>query len=67
MKEVAKLTNQQQEVLVLKFKDELSYKEIAELTGLSASYVGVILHEGLTAHREVILVDLQRLEPETRN
>jgi len=67
MKEVAKLTNQQQEVLVLKFKDELSYKEIAELTGLSASYVGVILHEGLTALREVILVDLQRLEPETRN
>jgi RNA polymerase sigma-70 factor (ECF subfamily) len=66
MQEVVKLTVQQQEVLVLKFKDELSYKEIAELTGLSVSHVGVLLHEALGALREVILADLKRLEPETR-
>ena len=66
MQEVVKLTVQQQEVLVLKFKDELSYKEIAELTGLSVSHVGVLLHEALGAIREVILADLKRLEPETR-
>jgi RNA polymerase sigma factor (sigma-70 family) len=67
MKEIASLTTQQQEVLVLKFKDELSYKEIAEMTGLSVSHVGVTLHEALSALREVILKDLKRLDPEAKN
>ena len=66
MKEIANLSVKQQEVLVLKFKDELSYKEIAELTGYSASNVGVILHEGLQALRTLILKDLLKLEPETK-
>lgn len=65
MKEVAKLSPKQQEVLVLKFKDELSYKEIAEVSGLSVSNVGVVLHSALSALREIILADLRRLEPET--
>lgn len=66
LKEVAKLTPNQQEVLTLKFNDELSYKEIAELTGLSVSHVGVLLHEGLNHLRAIILADLKRLEPETK-
>lgn len=66
MQEVVKLTKQQQEVLTLKFNDELSYKEIAELTGLSVSHVGVLLHEALGALREVVMADLNRLEPETK-
>ena len=37
----------QQEVIRLKFQDNLSYREIAEVTGLSISNVGVQLHNGL--------------------
>ena len=37
----------QQEVIRLKFQNDLSYREIAEITGLSISNVGVQLHNGL--------------------
>ena len=42
-----KLSVQHREVLRLKFQEELSYKEIAQVTGHSLSYVGVLIHEGL--------------------
>ncbi len=41
------LTPTQKEVVRLKFQEELSYKEIAEITGHSVSHVGVILHESI--------------------
>jgi RNA polymerase sigma-70 factor (ECF subfamily) len=41
------LPAQRREVVLLKFSGELSYREIAEVTGLSLSHVGVILHEAL--------------------
>jgi len=42
----------QQEVIRLKFQNELTYREIAEITGLSVSHVGVLLHSGLKRLRE---------------
>jgi len=41
------LPAKQKEVVLLKFSGELSYREISEVTGLSVSHVGVILHEAL--------------------
>lgn len=43
--EVRKLPEKSQEILWLKYNDGLSYKEIAEVMGLSPSNVGFILHE----------------------
>jgi RNA polymerase sigma factor (sigma-70 family) len=46
------LPPRQQEVLQLKFQNDLSYQEIAEITKLSVSNVGVILHNALKTLRE---------------
>ncbi len=37
----------QKEVLLLKFQEDFSYKEISAVTGHSVSYVGVLIHEGM--------------------
>ena len=42
----------QQEVLRLKFQAGLSYREIAEVTGLTVNHVGVLLHNGIKSIRE---------------
>lgn len=47
----------QQEVIRLKFQNELKYREIAEITGLSVSHVGVLLHAGLKRLRELMKHD----------
>ena len=44
---MARLSKQQQEVIVLKFQNDLSYKEISQITGLSVSNVGYLIHEGV--------------------
>ena len=46
----------QQEVIRLKFQHGLSYKQIAEVTQLSVSNVGFLIHAGLKTLR-------QRLNP----
>jgi RNA polymerase sigma factor (sigma-70 family) len=48
------LSEAQQEVIRLKFQDGFSYKEISEITGHSVSYVGVLIHEGITKLRSVL-------------
>lgn len=45
------LPPKQQEVLRLKFQANLSYKEISEVTGLTPSNVGVILHTAVKTLR----------------
>lgn len=45
------LTPRQREVIRLKFIDELSYKAISEITGLSVSNVGVLIHTGIRKMR----------------
>ena len=48
---VATLPARQQEVLQLKFQNDLSYQEIAEITQLSVSHVGVLIHTALKTLR----------------
>jgi len=58
LQEISKLPKSQQEALVLKFGDELSYKEMSEVLGISTSNVGVRIHEAIQAIREVVLKEL---------
>ena len=44
---VDRLPENQREVIRLKFQADLSYKEIAEITDLSVSNVGFLLHTGI--------------------
>lgn len=48
------LTENQQEVIRLKFQNDLSYSEIAEITGMTVSNVGVLLHTGLKKLRALM-------------
>ncbi len=49
---LAALPDNQQEVIRLRLGAGLSYKEIAEVTGLSVSNVGFLMHTGLKKLRE---------------
>ena len=50
-KQILKLDVKHQEVIRLKFQNEMSYKQIADVTGHSVTYVGVLLHEGIKSLR----------------
>ena len=52
MKILATLPPRQQEVLQLKFQNDLSYQEIADITKTTANSVGVLIHTGLKALRQ---------------
>ena len=47
LQHVASLPDRQQEVLRLKFNGGLSYRQIAEVTGLTVTNVGVTLHTAI--------------------
>lgn len=49
---VASLPSHQREVVQLRFQGNLAYKEIAEVTGHSVSYVGVLLHDAIQSLRQ---------------
>jgi RNA polymerase sigma-70 factor (ECF subfamily) len=49
---VATLPPRQQEVIQLKFQNDLSYQQIAEITKTSANNVGVLIHTGLKTLRQ---------------
>ena len=49
---IATLPTRQQEVLQLKFQNDFSYQEIAEITKLSVSNVGVLIHTALKTLRQ---------------
>lgn len=51
MKALDGLPENQQEVIRLKFQHGRSYKEISEITNLSVSNVGVLIHKGLKSIR----------------
>ncbi|MCC6137302.1 MAG: sigma-70 family RNA polymerase sigma factor [Bdellovibrionaceae bacterium] len=53
---VQKLPVAQKEVMLLKFQEEFSYKEISAVTGHSVSYVGVLIHEGMMNLRTQMVV-----------
>lgn len=48
------ISKDQRTVIVLFFQEDLSYKEIAEVTGFSMSNVGMLLHRGLKKLRTAI-------------
>ena len=52
LNQISQLPNRQQEVLRLKFNAGLSYKEIAEVTGLTSTNVGFILHTAISKLRQ---------------
>jgi RNA polymerase sigma factor (sigma-70 family) len=52
LKILGTLPPRQQEVLQLKFQNDLSYQEISEITKLSVSNVGVMIHNALKTLRQ---------------
>ncbi len=52
------LSENQQEVIRLRFQSDFTYKEIADITGLSISNVGFLMHTGLKALRKGFLEHL---------
>jgi RNA polymerase sigma-70 factor (ECF subfamily) len=57
-KALDRLSENQREVIRLKFQQGLSYKEISEVTGLSSGNVGFLLHTGLKRLRSFLPDDL---------
>jgi RNA polymerase sigma factor (sigma-70 family) len=57
---VTELPDAQQEMVRLKFGGGLSYKEIAEVTGLSVSNVGFLLHTAIATLRKQMDPDAKR-------
>jgi len=53
MKILNQLPQKQKDVLLLKFQNDMSYAEISEVTGLSVSNVGYLIHTGITGIRKV--------------
>jgi RNA polymerase sigma-70 factor (ECF subfamily) len=51
---VAALPHRQKEVIRLKFQDGLSYRDISEVTGLSVSNVGYLIHQGVKSLRQQV-------------
>ena len=49
---VATLPPRQQEVIQLKFQNDLSYHQVAEIMQTTANNVGVLLHTALTTLRQ---------------
>ncbi len=48
------LPDNQQEVVRLKFQNEMTYQEIADVTGLTVTNVGFLLHTALKRLRELL-------------
>ncbi|GAB5403546.1 MAG: sigma-70 family RNA polymerase sigma factor [Aureliella sp.] len=53
--QVGQLSPKQQEVLRLRLQDGLSYKQIADVTGLTVSNVGFQLHDAISRLRQVLI------------
>ena len=58
--QISRLPDRQQEVLRLKFNAGLSYKEIAEVTGLTSTNVGFILHTAISKLRTRLVSNSQQ-------
>ena len=54
---IATLPEKQQELLRLKFQGGLSYREMSEVTNLSVSNVGLILHQAVKAIRQKMIIE----------
>jgi RNA polymerase sigma factor (sigma-70 family) len=54
-----RLSDNQREVILLKFQHDLSYREIHEITGLTTSNIGFLIHSGIKRLREILPADLR--------
>ena len=54
LKFLERLPDNQREVIRLKFQGDLSYKEISDVTGLSVSNVGFLIHTGIKRLRTLM-------------
>jgi RNA polymerase sigma factor (sigma-70 family) len=54
---VDQLKTNQQEVIRLKFQHDCSYQQISEITGLSVTNIGFIMHMGIKRLRELMRTD----------
>ena len=54
---VKQLPNNQQDVMRLKFQNDLTYREISDVTELSVGNVGYLLHTALQRLRKDLKVD----------
>lgn len=52
-----RLSENQREVILLKFQQGLSYKEIQKVTGLKTGNIGFLIHTGLKRVRELLPLD----------
>jgi RNA polymerase sigma-70 factor (ECF subfamily) len=59
------LPERERELIRLKFQHGLSYKEIANVTSLTVTNVGFLIHRGVKALRERIAREERRLEGRT--
>ncbi|MGL5020288.1 MAG: RNA polymerase sigma factor, partial [Luteolibacter sp.] len=54
-----RLTANQRDVIILKFQQDLSYREIEAITGLTSGNIGFLIHTGLQRLREILPADLR--------
>jgi RNA polymerase sigma-70 factor (ECF subfamily) len=54
-----RLTSNQREVIILKFQQDLSYREIQSITGLTTGNIGFLIHTGLKRLREILPGDIR--------
>ena len=54
LKLLARLPDDQQEAIRLKFQHQMSYREISRITGHSESNVGFLIHRGIKTIREML-------------
>lgn len=60
--QISRLPTREQEVLSLRLAQGLSYKQIAEITDMSVSHVGVILHEAVSKLRSAMTCPNHQLQ-----
>ena len=58
LRAVADLDERERDLIALRFGSGLSNREIATMTGLSDSHVGVILHRALRKLRQTLQPDI---------
>lgn len=58
MRYLNRLSDNQREVILLKFQQGMSYQEISEVTGLGTGNIGFLIHVGLRRLRELLPEDL---------
>jgi RNA polymerase sigma-70 factor (ECF subfamily) len=66
MRYLDRLSENQRTVILMKFRDGMSYHEICETTGLSSGNVGFLIHTGLKRMRELLPADLLDSNPGSR-